>query len=223
MSRRLYTGLGLGSRRFAGANSGPVDPYFESVVSLNHFDGVTGETSLVDQIADAVWTVYGNAQLSTANQRVGSASLRLDGSGDFVTLTGPGLVVEVGDFTLEWSHYGDAVTNCLFYGGWGTAPWYFYNGQIHYSGGSMPITGIGSAVWNDCAISRVGSTLYFFVGGIMMASKSGVSVGFGMSLNVGRYGPNNNLFFNGYVDELRLTHGVGRYTENYTPVLPFSG
>lgn len=51
-----------------------------------HFDGTDGSTTITDSSASAhVATVGGNAQLDTAEKTTGTASLKLDGSGDYIS------------------------------------------------------------------------------------------------------------------------------------------
>lgn len=51
--------------------------------ALLHFNGTDAATTMIDDYGNT-WTASGNAQLDTAQQQFGSASLLLDGTGDFV-------------------------------------------------------------------------------------------------------------------------------------------
>ena len=78
--------------------------------------------------------------------------------------------------------------------------------------------------WQFVTVSRSGNALYFSVNGFVdtpvpfvkdLTSTATVSVAY-------PYGfvplaSNNNYRFNGYIDELRITKGVARYTANFTP------
>lgn len=62
------------------------DPSFSSVVLLCGFNGVDGATSTTDEAKAKAITFVGNAQLDTAQKKFGTASLLLDGTGDYLTL-----------------------------------------------------------------------------------------------------------------------------------------
>lgn len=57
-------------------------------VVLLHLNGVDTSTTITDDGAGgATWTASGNAQLDTAQKQFGSASLLLDGTGDYISST----------------------------------------------------------------------------------------------------------------------------------------
>jgi len=54
---------------------------------LLHFNGINGAVSSVDSSTrNRAITFYGNAHIDSVNQKFGSSSLRLDGSGDYITI-----------------------------------------------------------------------------------------------------------------------------------------
>lgn len=90
-------------------------------------------------------------------------------------------------------------------------------------GGLVSTSNIASDtnVWTHVAVSRNGSTLRLFVNGVQEASStvSGYLDGANdraeiITLGSNTYGANDNCF-KGYIDEVRLTKGVGRYTSNF--------
>lgn len=70
--------------RFGGGGGGGDNPPWANVVSLLHFDGSNGSTTFTDQTGKT-WTGSGNAQIDTSVVKFGTGSLKLDGSGDFIT------------------------------------------------------------------------------------------------------------------------------------------
>ena len=69
-----------------GGNS-PIPPQYSDVYdrtqnALLHFDGADAATSTLDEYGNT-WTLVANAQLDTAFQKFGTASLLLDGTGDY--------------------------------------------------------------------------------------------------------------------------------------------
>lgn len=78
--------------------------------------------------------------------------------------------------------------------------------------------------WYHVAMCRVGSTLYAFQDGVLLGTATILG---GPSLTIGDgaagtlLGTINNWqtiwAFDGYIDEVRITRGVGRYTSSFTP------
>ena len=59
------------------------DPFYSYVISLMHFDGTNGSTTITDAKSVA-WTARGGAAITTGQYKYGGASLLLDGTGDYV-------------------------------------------------------------------------------------------------------------------------------------------
>ena len=78
-------------------------------------------------------------------------------------------------------------------------------------------TGLSTGVWYHLAVSRVGTNWYTFRDGVLIATGS---VSGTVRLNAGdlTIASNNSGAegFNGYIDEIRLSNGVGRYSANFT-------
>jgi hypothetical protein len=92
----------------------------------------------------------------------------------------------------------------------------------HYSV-SYPSPG---SSWHHVAVTRSVSSFRFYVDGtqqgatINMGSKVLYASGSPLALGVGidtDGGPNPVSYFDGYIDEVRITKGVARYTQDFTP------
>lgn len=107
-----------------------------------------------------------------------------------------------------------------------TGPWIQgapYVSLIGASGTGYEIFGnaaLTSDTWHHIAMSRVGNTVYLLADGsvrgtttVSEALKNPTSAKLGV-LTYGDNGPNN--CFDGWVDDLRITKGVGRYSGSYT-------
>src|SRR5690606_10805029 len=75
--------------------------------------------------------------------------------------------------------------------------------------------------WYAVAVSRVGADLMLFVDGVLQATTNIGTASINDTSYYTYIGANVNggtLFghWHGYLDELRITKGVGRYTTNYT-------
>ena len=65
-------------------------------------------------------------------------------------------------------------------------------------------------------MARSGSTLQVFVDGSSVASVTNTNSVTGTNLVVGGY-YSSSYTLDGYIDDLRITKGVARYTANFTP------
>jgi len=175
----------------------------------------------------------GNAQISTTQSKFDGSSMYFDGTGDYLVTQSSALnALGSGDFTIEMWLYpsntssayraiiaSDAYTATT--NGWTV----YQNGtsiEMYYaSGGSTPniftaTSALTSSVWQHFALVRSSGTLKAYVNGTQVASVSN-SINFvGDKIFIG---DNNagNYFFNGYIDDLRITKGIARYTASFTP------
>jgi hypothetical protein len=87
------------------------------------------------------------------------------------------------------------------------------------SGTTTHSTGTLSATtWTHVALVRSGSTITFYISGTASGTLTN-SANFG-SNNTPYAGGNANTspdYYNGYIDDLRITKGYARYTSNFTP------
>jgi hypothetical protein len=172
----------------------------------------------------------GNAQISTSVKKYGTGSMYFDGSGDY--LLSPSVMpnsLGSGDFTVEFwvyvSAYVDGDTP-LCIGTFGT--WYpnimirmNTNWTISVGNGSSWVfvdQGFGTKAigsWAHIAITRSSGTLRAFLNGVQGYSVSN-STDMTLKQVVVGNGTLNNLYFNGYIDDLRITKGYARYTANFS-------
>lgn len=207
------------------------DPYWDNVAALLHFDGESGDTSITDE-RGSTWQVFGNASLQDINPRFGETSLRVDGLGDYIQ-TNSGLP-ESSDFTAEaWVYLSQSkpeinIFSQLHPSGTlisGRCDLGVKNGYIvaFFGGTGYPgevITDLAPPLGSyfHVAFCRNGPDFYVALDGqvrlAFSSSRPLASVPFRVcrasSTHTGRD-------LNGYVDELRITNGVARYTANFTP------
>lgn len=206
-------------------------------VLLLPFDGADGSTTITDHSpSPKTATLYGNAQLSTAQKKYGASSLLLDGDGDYVTYAASSdFDFGTGDFTIELWYRSTQTTAyaTLFALAWDSGSnWQVMNGEssnqlcawANAISTSYPIlTVTNSAVhdgaWHHFAWVRSGNVHTLYFDGVSHATgTSAASIGNSSGvLNIGRdptYGPR---YYSGYIDDLRITKGVARYTADFTP------
>ena len=177
----------------------------------------------------------GNAQIDTAIKKYGTGSVKFDGSGDYLIAgENPDLAPGAGDFTVEFWMYG--VTNTFYNGLYQN----YTDGvsrttalrintnvtdqtslmvQTAATGLITTASGVVTAnAWNHVALVRNGSSLVLYVNGVSAGSTTNTtdfSDGYAVIGNAAYNG--TNYFFNGYLDDLRITKGAARYTSNFTP------
>ena len=216
------------------------DDSFGSVVSLLPFDGADGDTVTTDLGDEArTWTFEATAQIDTAQSQFGVSSLLLDGDSDRLTISdSEDFAFGSGDFTIETFVRFNVVQNSRFITQWESGNLSFTFGinpsnelQFGYSTtGSDFVFTIGTwgpsiATWYHVAVSRNGNDLKIFVDGTQVGSTTDMT---GVTIRNSNdditIGDDNgsSRFLDGWVDEMRVTKGVGRYSEHFTaPTQPF--
>ena len=217
----------------------PVDLNYSNVSLLLHGNGTNGSTTIVDNSpTPKTVTAAGDAKISTAQSKFGGSSIAFDGSGDnlqSLTPLNPQLNLSTGDFTVEaWVYLSAAPVNTANNNssmmGWGTLSdtteaWSFgplNNRTVRFYwfiGGGNSVTSstlVNLSEWVHLAATRSGNTLRIFINGVDSGSESitGIVDISQSPLLFGRVTLNGG--FNGYIDDLRITKGVARYTSNFT-------
>jgi hypothetical protein len=177
----------------------------------------------------------GTARVSTAEKKFGTGSMLFNGSTDYLsTINKQDLSLGSGNFTIEcwvyansigsfngvfaqWPNNGGSVNNSFVLESVGSSmQFYWCAGSTIFGPATLGTITTGS--WIHYAICRSGNTLYPFKNGIL-----GTTVSITQTLN----SPTSNItvgglvagsgYWNGYIDDLRITKGVARYTANFTP------
>ena len=227
---RIYrrdTGALLGNARSSGGG-GDLD--FGKVSLLLHGDGANGSTILTDSSAvPKTVAALGGAVVSTAQSKWGGASLVLDGSGDYLSAPAHAdFVFGVGDFTVELlintTTAAEKVLVDQFVvedaNSWQLA---VKSGRLSWYSGGYSLTGaaaVNNGAWHHVAAVRSAGTLRFFVDGVLDGSAAlGHNFNTNLVLGIGaQVASRASVYdFPGYIDELRITKGVGLYTANFAP------
>ena len=180
----------------------------------------------------------GNAQISTAQSKFGGSSMLFDGTGDYLTASG-NLVLNslgAGPFTVEMWVYrlgngtgGASSYDSIIGSNSGiSSVWGIYvnrsTGVISFNNSAGLVSTsntLSNSTWTHIAVCRDGSNnLQIFINGT--SGYSATNTGTGTLVNPLRIGDDGtggggNHLFNGYIDDLRITKGVARYTTTFTP------
>lgn len=176
----------------------------------------------------------GNAQVSTSVVKYGTGSMAFDGTGDY--LTSNASITDLcafgaGDFTIEtWVYFNvvnsiQAIYDSRPLSTQGAYPLIYLNsdGTIRYfaNGGDQIISSaVLTGVWYHLAIVRLNGVTRMFLNGVQTGSTYTDSTVYINSVGrpwIGLNAFNGTQGLNGYIDDLRVTKGVARYTSNFTP------
>jgi len=203
------------------------DPYAASVSLLLHMDGSNGSTTFADSSSSPkTVTANGGVIVSTAQSKFGGASAYFNSTTDSLSFADPAL--GTGDFTIEmWFKTASSVQYAQLIGNESSGYSLLMNnasstaGDIALYNGSLVCASSGTSyrddAWHHVAVTRLGTALTIWVDGVSKATATSSASYSGQTNYVGRnnvYAPRN---FVGYIDELRITKGVARYTATFTP------
>ncbi len=208
------------------------EPYWTSVASLLNFNGTDASPAFTDA-KGKTWTANGNAQIDTAQSKYGGAAGLFDGTGDYIsTPDHADFDFGAGDFTIEAWIRVNAFASGAGIVAKGTSGVDGYTLSLTNVSPYQKIvlfmtslgkviegtTSLASATWYHIALVRKGNVFTLYLNGVSegsyTSSASLTASGDEVRAGVARDGTS---FFNGHLDDLRITKGIARYVENFTP------
>jgi len=197
---------------------------------LLHCDGVDESTSFPDDSSSAHSPVaQADAQVDTAQQKFGTGSALLDGTGDYIKVPDSAdWDFGTGDFTIDcWVRFADTATgticaristNYFYWSREGSSSWRFrdYGGSIDFSRSFSNTID----TWYHVAIVREGSNFKMYLNGVQQGAtytSSASMLDRTASLDIGHMTENAGYALNGHIDEFRVSKGIARWTSNFTP------
>jgi len=200
-------------------------------VTLLHMDGSDASTTFTDE-SGKTWTAAGNAQIDTAQSKFGGASGLFDGTGDISTSDHADFDFP-GDFTIDfWLRLNATGILIVLYDGRPTGTsgiyptlyilntdnklYYLVDSTNRISGTTVLTTG----AWYHVAIARSGTSTKMFLNGTQEGSTYSDSNSYinGTSRPIiGGNGFASGNSHNGWMDELRISKGIARWTTTFTP------
>jgi hypothetical protein len=226
-------------------NSGSGDIYYPSSSILLHFSGSNNSTTFIDSSRNNfVITASGNVKITSSISKFESRSGFFDGTGDNLLINYNTAFNLSGDFTIEVWFYPVSLNDSYilnFAGGlniaWASYALFVNANGVHFVGSStnsgydIGSEGLGAGTigaltlntWSHIAVTRQGNVYRGFINGVQGYTQTlaltpynpnarGLSIG-GNYANTWGGTPVSSI--NGYLDELRITKGVARYTASF--------
>lgn len=214
------------------------DANYASVSLLLHCDGADGSTTFTDNSPrPKAMTPNGVATVSTTQSKYGGASAKFSSGGSVTTPASAEFGFGTGDLTVEaWLYLtanavsgGNTIVD--FRASAGASAWVF---NISNTGaGNMVGTYLSTspdvtsgtnylALNTQChvAITRASGVWRIFVDGVQVGTATNsANLGSSNAVTIGNVvgGVGTTANFPGYIDDLRITKGVARYTASFTP------
>lgn len=206
---------------------------------LAHFDGADESTN--DYTAETGQTVSleGTAKLDSAQKKFGATAIWFDGNSDYATVPDSADWNFDADFTVDfWVYLDDypaVQTNIIGNedDAAGSAGWtvvVLANGTLafraNYSGGyAISLSGsagnVGIDAWHHVAIVRNGTSIKGYVDGVEKLSATNnpvTNIGdSSYALTIGKTANTASYYTSGWVDEVRVSKGIARWTSAFTP------
>jgi hypothetical protein len=172
----------------------------------------------------------GNAQVSTAVTKFGTGSMAFDGTGDWLTfIDTPNVQLGTGNFTIEGWVYLSALGSVRGFFSKGTSTTGISLGVnasnqlvFNYTASSLTATtALVISTWYHVAVVRNGTAtgnVKIYLNGTADATSGGAINDNFNQTSIGYIGADRVATspMNGYIDDLRVTKGLARYTANFT-------
>ena len=216
-----------------------VDPYFANVSLLLKMDGANGSTTFTDSSNNGFTiTPHGSAQISTAQSKFGGGAGTFSGGAYIIAPASSAFDFNAGDFTIEaWVYFNSVAADQRVAGGdfvnsQGNFNWAWYvesAGVLSYylssNGSSWNVADIvafgpiSAGQWHYVALVRSGNTITPYIDGIPGTTTTTTASIFANSTNGPFFGKQGSSYFNGIIDEIRITKGIARTIT--VPTAPF--
>jgi hypothetical protein len=204
-------------------------------------NGLDGSTIFTDSAKGGthIWTAFGNAQLDTAQYKFGTSSALFDGTGDYLsTPDSTDWTFGTDDFTIDcwvrihdknahrgfWEQYTDSDHHWFLYWNYVETCFYFYSkvGASSWTARYQYIWNPDVDTWYHIALVRNGENLDIYVNGtaltpvVYTAIGSNAIVDSSANLLIGS-AYSLNYLMNGWMDEVRISKGIARWTSDFIP------
>lgn len=204
------------------------DPYYSSVSLLLPMTGANAGTTFTDVSPTPKTVTRYNALISTAQSKWGNGSGYFDGTDDYLTITHADMALETNDFCLEvWCWRSttpttnvDSLMHFLATTGinleWNTSNnlgLFLHAAPTSYNAGSSTFN---LSAWNHVALTRQSNVFRGFLNGVLQFTNEVTKNFTATTFYVGYDSTEPNRAYGaGYLQDLRVTKGVARYTADF--------
>jgi len=205
-------------------------------VSMLHMDGANASTVFTDEKGKA-WTANGGAHIDTAQSVFGGASGYFGGASKYITTPNSGdFDLGTADWTVDYRLRTDGTpgdnNGIISASGVIGVGWAFaidanrilkfsssasgaWNNEVYSSGT------VSDSTWTHIAFVRYGNTLTCYLNGTSSGTRNVTGYNYasaGLGMAMGRNHVNaDNYYMKGWLDEVRVSKGIARWTGNFTP------
>lgn len=206
------------------------DVYYPQTSLLMHFNGTNGSTTMTDNSKNNTTVTSNNGTaITTAESKFGGTSVLFDGTNDYLSIVNnSALNLSGGSYTIEcwirptgnYAGYNTIIAKRI--GVSTSSAWQIYlritTGVLSFYNGTVCESSVTPTanVWSHVAAVYNGSTINLYLNGVSVGSTAAGNTDYDTPIYIGSI-PVGNEYFNGYIDELRITKGIARYTGNFTP------
>ncbi|MEA4849008.1 MAG: LamG domain-containing protein [Clostridiaceae bacterium] len=207
--------------------------------ALLHFNGVDGSTNFRDE-SGKIWTPSGNAQIKTDQSKFGGASGYFDGTNSYIsTPAHSDFDFGLEDFTIDfWARLQSGITDDRIVlhrktpSGINGSPYFkftyvdsswIFTAEFEGADGYLIKVYLYLEhqydIWYHIAIVRNGSYFRIYRNGTQgdyNTSSQALAV-MTSPLSIGKRLDTTGTYFKGWIDEMRISKGIARWTSNFTP------
>jgi hypothetical protein len=223
-STRLVKGTAVYTATFTTPTA-PLTAVSGTSLLLNYTNG-----GIIDNTMSNDLETVGGASISTTQSKFGGSSMYFDGSGDWLLAKASNVLsFETGDFTIEGWLYPTAVTGadrCL----WDTRAVSTDSGMVlfidtngklaTYTSSALRLTSgasLSANTWTHFALVRYSGTMAFYINGFQSGTLAySTTITCPGTVFIGAR-QDSAAPYTGYIDDLRITKGIARYVQNFTP------
>jgi len=193
------------------------------------------DASIIDKAQTSNLQLVGNTTGSTTQVKfAGSKSMYFDGTGDYLAVSSSSTDYDLpADFTIEAWIYptvlsGDHIIVDTYNSSQAGSYQLYWrssgNSLVFYSEGDGWLltdpssSSISVNTWNHVAVSRSGTSAKMFVNGTVVdTATNSRELRAGFPVAIGYQRVSGSLYFAGYIQDVRISNGLARYTANFTP------
>ena len=241
----IISGLNLSSNNWGVTvveewNSGSIvgDEYYSSCSLLMHFSGSNGSTTFIDNSPNNLTVTSNNgAKITSSISKFGGTSGFFDGTNDYLSIASNSVFDLTGNYTIEfWAYSSNFGAGGYLHRGFystisqtwtglsfsirgiGGIRFYFYattNANEQY----IDVTAPSNNAWHHFAMVKSGTTGTVYIDGTLAGTVNSLNTPAvsSQTLRIGVWDYSaSSEYFNGYIDEIRITKGIARYTGNFT-------